>query len=43
MMSKARSVRAYNLNMSFDASPTLDTTGVFLDMSNAFRKVWREV
>ena len=28
--------------MAFDADPTLEVQGVFLDMSKAFDKVWHE-
>ena len=31
-----------NLNKAFDAYPTLETRGVFLDMSKAFDKIWHE-
>ena len=33
---------AHNLYKFFDAYPTLETRGVFLDMSKAFDKVWRQ-
>ena len=32
----------HTLYKAFDAYPTLDTRGVFLDMSKAFDKVWHE-
>ena len=32
----------HNLNKAFYAYPTLETCGVFLDMSKAFDKVWHE-
>ena len=32
----------HNLNKVFDAYPTPETCGVFLDMSNAFDKVWHQ-
>ena len=31
-----------HVSTSFDASTTVDATGVFLDMSKAFDKVWHE-
>ena len=32
----------YNLYKAFDAYPTLESCGVFLDMSKAFDKVWHQ-
>ena len=32
----------HNLYKAFDACPTLETRGVFLDMSKAFEKVWQQ-
>ena len=32
----------HNIYQSFDASPTLEVRGVFLDISKAFDKVWHE-
>ena len=32
----------HNLYKAFDAYPTLETCGVFLDMSKAFDKVWHQ-
>ena len=32
----------YNLYKAFDAYPTLESRGVFLDMSKAFDKVWHQ-
>ena len=32
----------HNIYKAFDAYPTLETRGVFLDMSKAFDKVWHE-
>ena len=32
----------HNLYKGFDAYPTLETSGVFLDMSKAFDKVWHQ-
>ena len=32
----------HNLYKGFDAYPTLETSGVFLDMSKAFHKVWHQ-
>ena len=31
-----------NLHKGFDAYPTLETCGMFLDMSKAFDKVWHQ-
>ena len=33
---------AHEINSSFDCDPTIDVTGVFLDISKAFDKVWHE-
>ena len=30
------------INLSFECDPTIDVTGVFLDFSEAFDKVWHE-
>ena len=30
------------MNLSFDCDPTIDVSGVFLDISKAFDKVWHE-
>ena len=32
----------YEINSSFDCDPTIDVSGVFLDISKAFDKVWHE-
>ena len=32
----------HDIYMPFDADPTLEVQGVFLDMSKAFEKVWHE-
>ena len=32
----------FNIYSAFDAYPTLESRGVFLDMSKAFDKVWHE-
>ena len=32
----------HNIYSAFDAYPTLESRGVFLDMSKAFDKVWHE-
>ena len=32
----------HEINSSFDCYPTIDLTGVFLDISKAFDKVWHE-
>ena len=32
----------HNLHKAFDAYPTLETRGMFLDMSKAFGKVWQQ-
>ena len=41
-MHKSTTVYYYDLYMAFDADPTLEVGGVFLDMSIAFAKVWHE-
>ena len=33
---------AYDISQGFDASPPLDTRGVFLDISKAFDRVWHD-
>ena len=32
----------HEINSSFDCDPTIDVSGVFLDISKAFDKVWHE-
>ena len=32
----------HEINLSFDCDPTIDVSGVFLDISKAFDKVWHE-
>ena len=32
----------HEINSSFDYDPTIDVSGVFLDISKAFDKVWHE-
>ena len=32
----------HEINSSFDCNPTIDVSGVFLDISKAFDKVWHE-
>ena len=32
----------HEINSSLDFNPTIDVRGVFLDISNAFDKVWHE-
>ena len=32
----------HEINLSFDCDPTIDVSGVFLDISKAFGKVWHE-
>ena len=32
----------HEINFSFDCDPTIDVSGVFLDISKAFDKVWHE-
>ena len=32
----------HDINSSFDCDPTIDVSGVFLDISKAFNKVWHE-
>ena len=32
----------HDINSSFDCDPTIDVSGVFLDISKAFDKVWHD-